>query len=643
MPPKKQGRGGGGHGSSSRGGGREGGRGGSSKQGAKGSGDDLPGVAQADTIRRLQAQVDHLRAAVDHMRAAVAERDKTIAELRGCGGAKAGAGALCARSGDGPASTPWALVAADVFLSHWCDAGLAPYVELLRLALVCQSMHKKALECLRLLRRLEFRKDLLWPLSEAERLEVVLRAVGQMGGRLESLDLSALGKLSDTQTRRLVQGLAPLKDGQLQELILPCIKPFKAVTKLLSTLSSLQRLDLSKNMLGDEGAIELAKCLGDLVGLRRLNLGGKNNIGGDGCRVLAAKFARIPSLEELLLPNNHMGETGGDFLSRSLHAMTALQVLDLTSNAGVGSQGLGEALGTLSSLHTLRLANTSLVGERLNALLLRGFMAKVPATGGQLLRLSIQRNGFHTEGCAALAKVLPCLPQLQELDVSDNDISPEGMKVLTPALMHMPLRDLKVAENDLGPEGARLLANVLSSLPELSYLDLTDNVIRQGIADLVSADLPPTLTHLSLACNEIDDKGLQAIGAVLHKLPVLKHLQLEENEISDEGIAKFAEHLTDAQALVCLNLIRNRIGDLGCRDLLKPVSQMPSFQKLLLGENEIGEVGYEPMILIATFIHQHIHHLLTHAHKRVEYLDIRSQPPVDTRTHAHMHRWDAWQ
>ena len=599
MPPKKHGRGGG-HGSSSRGGGLQGGRGGSSKQGAKGGGDDQAEAAQAATIRRLEAQVDHLRATV-------AERDKTIAELRRRGGAKAGSGALCARSGDGPASTPWALVAADVFLSHWCDAGLAPYVELLRLALVCQSMHKKALECLRLLRRLEFRKDLLWPLREAERLEVVLRAVGQMGGRLESLDLSALGKLSDTQSRRLVQGLAPLKDGQLKELILPGIKPFKAVTKLLSTLSSLQRLDLSKNMLGDDGAIELAKCLGDLVGLRHLDLGGKNNIGGDGCRVLAAKFASIPSLEELLLPNNHMGETGGDFLSRSLHDMTALQVLDLTSNPIVsigknGSQGLGEALGSLSSLHTLRLANTSLVGERLNALLLRGFMAKVPASGGQLLRLSMQRNGFHTEGCAALAKVLPCLPQLQELDVSDNDISPEGMKVLTPALMHMPLRDLKVAENDLGPEGARLLANVLSSLPELSYLDLTDNVIRQGIADLVSADLPPTLTHLSLACNQIDDKGLQAIGTVLHKLPVLKHLQLEENEISDEGIAKFAEHLTDAKALVCLNLIRNRIGDLGCRDLLKPVSQMPSFQKLLLGENKIGEVGYEPMTLIATCI-----------------------------------------
>ena len=83
MPPKKHGRGGG-HGSSSRGGGLQGGRGGSSKQGAKGGGDDQAKAAQADTIRRLEAQVDHLRAAV-------AERDKTIAELRRSGVAQAGA------------------------------------------------------------------------------------------------------------------------------------------------------------------------------------------------------------------------------------------------------------------------------------------------------------------------------------------------------------------------------------------------------------------------------------------------------------------------------------------------------------------------------------------------------------------------
>jgi hypothetical protein len=43
------------------------------------------------------------------------------------------------------------------------------------------------------------------------------------------------------------------------------------------------------------------------------------------------------------------------------------------------------------------------------------------------------------------------------------------------------------------------------------------------------------------------------------------------------------------------------------------------------------------MILIATIKHQHIYHLLTRARVRVEYLEIRSQPPVDTRTHAHTH------
>ena len=590
------------------------GRGGSTRKGAGGpqrpqTADDVParkqrvGRAKGAGGERIappdeegQEKIKLLEAQVARLQAAVAERDKTIAaqaaQLRARGGgAKAGGGA-CA----GETSTTGALVAAEVYLSNWCESGLMPYVELLRMAFVCRTMRRKVLESLQLLRRLEFRKDLLWPLREAQRLEVVLRAVGQAGKGLEVLDLSALGRLPDSQTCRLVLGLQSLKDGKLKELILPGITPFKDVTKLLSTLTSLQRLDLSKNTLGDEGAIELSKCLGDLVGLRHLDLGGKNNIGLPGCRELAKKFASIPTLEELLLPNNRMGETGCDSLIKSLQDMTALRVLDLTSNQIThlgknGNQRLGEALGSLTSLHTLRLSNTGLLGERLNALLLRGFMAKVPANGGQLLRLSLQRNGFHTEGCTALAKVLPSLPQLQELDVSDNDISPEGIRVLAPALVHMPLRELKVAENDLGPEGALLLGNVLGSLPELTFLDLTDNVIKSGVVDMVSADLPPSLTNLSLACNQLGDTGLEAISTSLHKLPNLKHLQLEENEISDAGITKLAAHLTDAKALVCINLIRNRIGDAGCSQLMKPVSKMPSFQQLQLGENKIGEVG----------------------------------------------------
>ena len=47
---------------------------------------------------------------------------------------------------------------------------------------------------------------------------------------------------------------------------------------------------------------------------------------GDGCKVLARKFALLPALKELLLPYNHMGETGGDSLIKGLKEMAALKV-----------------------------------------------------------------------------------------------------------------------------------------------------------------------------------------------------------------------------------------------------------------------------------------------------------------------------
>lgn len=418
-----------------------------------------------------------------------------------------------------------------------------------------------------------------------------------MGGSLEVLDLSALGKLSESESLTLVAGLAPLKAGTLKDLTMPGLAPFKAFTSLLATMSSLQQLDLSKNMLGDEGALELAVVLGQLRGLRRLDLGGKNNIGGDGCRALAASFARLPALEELLLPNNHMGETGCDYLTKGLKDMTALQVLDLTGNHIViqgpkaGTEALGAALGGLTAMHTLRLGNTNIVGTNLQRFM-RGFLKTIPNAGAQLLRLSVQRNGFETDGCKELAKVLVSLPMLQELDVSDNDITPDGMRHLATALSGMPLQELNISENDLEKDGAVVLGSLIfmGGLPSLTTLNLTDNNIGDGAMDLAEK-LPDTLCNLALACNKIRSKGAVALANALPSLTALKQLLLEENEISDEGVYALSDKLKGSTSLLCLNLIRNKMGDAGCSSLTTSVCKLPMMQKLLLGENCIGEVG----------------------------------------------------
>jgi len=209
---------------------------------------EMPAEKPQETIRRLQLQVTELQASV-------AARDKTIADLRRAAKSipsKKKKGQASSSAGD-DAGTPWFIVAADVCCSHWCDTGLVQYGELVRVSLVCTALRKKAIDCLRLLRRLDFQRDLLWPLNPDQRLQVVVKAVGQMGGGLESLDLSVLGKLCDQDSATLVSGLAPIKNGGIKEIIMCGLKTFKTVKKMLATLSSLKCLDLSKNVLGDEG------------------------------------------------------------------------------------------------------------------------------------------------------------------------------------------------------------------------------------------------------------------------------------------------------------------------------------------------------------------------------------------------------
>ena len=495
------------------------------------SSEHFAGEAAHRRILELEKQVAVLQAVVAARDATILQQNRDLISLRNQIKPKTPA------SSD---AVPMAIVAADVFLNHWCDLGCADYCDLVRVSLCSRTMHTKARDSLKLLRKLEFRCDLLWPLPAKERLEVVVKAVGDMGGSLDSLDLSALGRLSDKDSATLVSGLSCLKGGRLRELALPGVTPFESVTALLSTLTSLQRMDLSKNMMGDEGALQLASVLGLLRDLRYLDLGGKNTISDHACRALAGQFASLPSLEELLLPNTYMGEWESDSLAKALKDMSALQVLDLTGNTlfatSDGPEALGAALGGLHSLKTLRLGNTNMSAAGLKAMWLRGFMKTMPCDGHQLLRLEVHRNGFNTEGCKALAEVLQHLPQLQELNLSDNDINPDGMRSLAPMLTGSKIQLLNFAENNLGNQGIRVLAPVLSCCPELRMLDLTDNQITNGLEELVLS-LPRTLCQLLLASNKIRNTGVTSIAKALYKWPSLKKLVLEENEISDDGIA----------------------------------------------------------------------------------------------------------
>ena len=79
---------------------------------------------------------------------------------------------------------------------------------------------------------------------------------------------------------------------------------------MLKDVSSLTRLDLSNNSIGDDGAIALAEMLKVNKSLEWLLLLSNNSIGDDGAIALAKMYNDSTSLVWLILFDNPIGDKG---------------------------------------------------------------------------------------------------------------------------------------------------------------------------------------------------------------------------------------------------------------------------------------------------------------------------------------------
>eukprot|EP00062_Callorhinchus_milii_P019105 gi/632973322/ref/XP_007903097.1/ PREDICTED: MHC class II transactivator [Callorhinchus milii] len=137
----------------------------------------------------------------------------------------------------------------------------------------------------------------------------------------------------------------------------PVIGPqgFQKLAKILPALQSLKSLDLegpsaqkiklSENQIGDEGAERLAEVLSELTSLEKLTLS-RNQITDRGAQTLARSLPKLKSLRTLSLYDNIIGDKGAEKLAEILPAMTSLKVLDVQFNniTDVGAQSLTHSL-----------------------------------------------------------------------------------------------------------------------------------------------------------------------------------------------------------------------------------------------------------------------------------------------------------
>ncbi|KXS19660.1 RNI-like protein [Gonapodya prolifera JEL478] len=321
-------------------------------------------------------------------------------------------------------------------------------------------------------------------------------------------------------------------------------------------------LDITRNMIGDEGVKTLSKLLESSATLVDLKLW-DSNFGFEGAMALATALKTNSSLTHLWLHRNQIGDHGANALAEALHVNVTLTNLALHANGitDEGAKGLAEMLKI----------NTA------------------------LLHLDLSHNGIADEGTMALAEALKMNSVLSKFNLLVNCVSTEGAKALADMLKtNTTVTILFLQENKIGDDGAEALADALSTNTSLQLLSLQGNEITSTGAKILAEVLKTNavLTVLDLQRNKIGDDGTMALAEALMANTTLVNLALqgEYSGIGKEGAKALAEALKINTTLVNLDLSTNGIGDEGAKALAETLkSHRTGLTHLNLSDNGIGD------------------------------------------------------
>ncbi|KAM9096970.1 NLR family CARD domain-containing protein 3 isoform X2 [Sarcophilus harrisii] len=196
---------------------------------------------------------------------------------------------------------------------------------------------------------------------------------------------------------------------------------------------------------------------------------------------------------------------------------------------------------------------------------------------------------------AILKSLLPQLLYCRSLRLDNNQFQDNVMELLGSVLSSKDchIQKISLAENQIHNKGAKALARSLLVNRSLTVLDLRNNSIGpQGAKALAdSLKINRVLISLSLQNNVIKDEGAKFIADALMVNHMLSMLQLSSNSVGNDGSKALAEALKVNQGLITLDLQSNSISDAGVAALTRALCINHTLLSLNLRENSISPDG----------------------------------------------------
>uniref|UniRef100_A0A8D0MQQ7 Protein NLRC5 n=1 Tax=Sus scrofa TaxID=9823 RepID=A0A8D0MQQ7_PIG len=419
----------------------------------------------------------------------------------------------------------------------------------------------------------------------------------------------------------------------------------------LSKCEDLSQLDLSANLLGDDGLKSLLECLPQVPISGSLDLS-HNGISQESALRLVETLPSCPRVREASV-NPGSKQTFWIHFSRKEEARKtlrlsecsfrpehvprlatglsqALQLTELTLNQGcLGLEQLTILLGLLkwpAGLLTLRYEEPWVGRAGVLTLLevcahASGNVTEISISETQE-QLCMQLEFPHQENPEAVAlrlahcdlgthhsllvrELMETCSRLRQLRLTSSCVSSDGLAHLTFGLSHCHhLEELDLSNNQFGKEDTKVLMGALEGKSQHLQMPLLlteaswpcfSSLSRSGVDDIGCCHLSEalraatSLVELGLSHNQIGDAGAQHLAAILPGLPELRKIDLSANGIGPAGGARLAESLTLCEHLEELMLDYNALGDLTALGLARGLPQ--HLRVLHLRSSHLGPEG----------------------------------------------------
>ncbi|TKY62275.1 NLRC3 protein [Spatholobus suberectus] len=185
-------------------------------------------------------------------------------------------------------------------------------------------------------------------------------------------------------------------------------------------------------------------------------------------------------------------------------------------------------------------------------------------TSLKLLRvLNLRENNLQKDDAESLRYALEHVPNLEELDISDNSIEDEGIRNLIPYFVGASetcphITCLKLENCDLSGVGVNHFLHVLSTFKgPLKSLSVADNYLGSQVAEALGKFLSTPIEVLDIAGIGLGSYGFQELQNLIKEEIKLVKINISKNRGGIETAKFLSKLLSQAPQLVDVNAASN--------------------------------------------------------------------------------------